>query len=182
MIKKIAYNSPVVLTFTFISLIVLISTKLFGTKIINTFFSVYYTSFADPFQYIRLFTHVLGHSSVDHWFGNITFILLLGPMIEEKYSSRQFLLMVFITAVVTGLLNVIFFNVILLGASGIVFMLILLSSFSNIKKGRIPLTFILVALIFIGREVFDGIFGNDNVSQFSHIVGGVCGFIFARKT
>jgi rhomboid protease GluP len=57
-------------------------------------------------------------------------------------------------------------------------MLIILSSFVNIKKGSIPLTFILVALLYIGREVASGLLSNDNISQFTHIAGGVCGAVF----
>jgi len=43
------------------------------------------------------------------------------------------------------------------GASGVVFMFILLSSFVNFKKGRIPITFILVVIIYLGGEVMNGI-------------------------
>ena len=53
--------------------------------------------------------------------------------------------MILVTALLTALLNAVFFNTGLLGASGIVFMLILLSSCANIRAGEIPLTLILVA-------------------------------------
>jgi len=85
--------------------------------------------------------------------------------------------MIIITALVTGLLNISFFDTGLLGASGIVFMLILLVSFTNVKGGQIPLTFILVAILFVGKEVMHSL-SADQVSQFAHIIGGVCGSIF----
>ena len=53
--------------------------------------------------------------------------------------------------------------------------LILLSSFTSIKEGTIPLTFILVALIYIGGQAYDGIFIKDNVSNLIHILGGAVG-------
>ena len=56
-----------------------------------------------------------------------------------------------------------------------VFALILLSSFVRLKDGKIPLTFILVALIYIGQQIFEGIFINDNISNLTHIIGGVVG-------
>ena len=89
------------------------------------------------------------------------------------------------TAFITGLLNTLFFPDALLGASGIVFMMILLVSITNIRNGEIPLTFLLVMLIYLSKEVF-GIFEKNTVSEFAHIIGGVCGgafgFIGAKVT
>ncbi|MEM6298750.1 MAG: rhomboid family intramembrane serine protease, partial [Bacteroidota bacterium] len=47
----------------------------------------------------------------------------------------------------------------------------------NMKAGQIPLTFILVALLYVGREVM-AVLENDNISQFAHIIGGICGAAF----
>jgi rhomboid protease GluP len=78
---------------------------------------------------------------------------------------------------ITGILNTIFFSTALMGASGIVFMLILLSSFTNIRSGEIPLTFLLIVVLFLAKEVISA-FGQDNISQFAHIIGGICGSLF----
>ena len=111
--------------------------------------------------------------------GNIMLILIVGPLLEEKYGSKNILTVIIATALATGLINVILFpHSQLLGASGVVFAFILLSSLTCIKDGQIPLTFILVAVIYIGQQVFDGIFVNDNVSNLTHIVGGIVGTIF----
>jgi membrane associated rhomboid family serine protease len=110
--------------------------------------------------------------------GNFSFILLIGPILEEKYGSKMLLSLIFFTALVTGILNAVFFNNALLGASGIVFMMILLVSFANVQKGKIPLTFILVALLYLGQEVYQAVSSADNISQFAHIIGGICGGIF----
>jgi membrane associated rhomboid family serine protease len=107
--------------------------------------------------------------------------LLLGPIVEEKYGDSRTLFMMLITALVTGLLNLLFFHTGLMGASGIVFMLILLVSFTNTKSGEIPVTFILVALLFIGKEVIASL-NSDQISQFAHIIGGVCGSVFGFVT
>lgn len=141
-------------------------------------FSVYKGSLKDIFFYIRLFGHVLGHVDWEHFVNNFLIILLVGPMLEMKYGSKNMVQMIVITAFVTGILNVIFFDTALLGASGIAFMLIILSSFVNIKKGSIPLTLLLVASLYIGREVVAGLTTNDNISQFAHIAGGICGGVF----
>ena len=103
---------------------------------------------------------------------------------EVRPSTCPLVLMMFVTAVMTGLINVLFIATGLMGASGIVFMMILLSSFTNIRTGEIPLTFILVVLIYLAREVVNA-FDSDSISQFAHIAGGVCGsafgFFFSRR-
>jgi membrane associated rhomboid family serine protease len=132
---------------------------------------------AHPLMIFSLFSHVIGHGSIEHLLGNMTFILLIGPIIEEKYDSSKTLLMIAATALITGLINVLFFSTGLLGASGIVFMLILLVSFTNVTDGKIPLTFILVALLFVGKEVIQSMQA-DHVSQAAHIIGGLCGSFF----
>lgn len=141
------------------------------------YFAVGTTLSAHPVSIFTLFSHVIGHGSIEHLLGNMTFILLLGPIVEEKYGSFKTVLMIALTALVTGLINVMFFDTGLLGASGIVFMLILLVSFTNMKDGKIPLTFILVALLFIGKEVIQSMQA-DHVSQAAHIIGGFCGSVF----
>jgi membrane associated rhomboid family serine protease len=79
--------------------------------------------------------------------------------------------------VVTGTPNLLLFSTSLLGDSGVLFMMILLASFTNINKGEIPLTFILILVLYLGRELFNS-FSNSNISEFAHIVGGFCGSLF----
>jgi len=173
----IRYNAPVILTFSILAAaIFFINQSMLGG--LDGFVSLNpYMDFSNPFQVPTLFTYVLGHASIDHLLGNLTFILLLGPIMEEKYGSRNMLLMILATALITALINITLFNTGLWGASGIVFMLIVLISFANVKDGEIPLSFILVVLLFIGKEILHSIQA-DQVSQFAHILGGVCGSFF----
>lgn len=177
---KLKYNAPATLTFTFICSLVLLLNQLVFPGLIQSWFMVPGRSSFNPAfvpDYLRLFTHIIGHSDWSHLLGNFAFILLLGPLLEQNYGSVSVLIMMLITALVTGILNVLFFNTGLLGASGIVFMMILLSSFTNINQGEIPLTFILVMFLFLGKEVI-GAFESNNVSEFAHIIGGLCGGLF----
>lgn len=174
-LKKIKYNSPVILTFTLLAFIALILGYMTDERSTEKLFMVYRSPLSDPLFYIRLFTHVLGHGNLEHFVDNFTIILLVGPMLEEKYGSKNLCMMIGVTAFITGLINVIFFSHALLGASGIAFMLILLSSFANTTEGTIPLTLILVAAIYLGNEIISGITVSDNISQLSHIIGGICG-------
>jgi rhomboid protease GluP len=55
--------------------------------------------------------------------------------------------------------------------------MILLVSITNLRKGEIPLTFILVVVLYLAREIVTA-FQNDSASQFAHIAGGLCGSLF----
>ncbi|MFV0503645.1 MAG: rhomboid family intramembrane serine protease [Lachnospirales bacterium] len=177
--KKIDYNSPVVLTFFLISLCALLL-GIFTSGVTNQlFFSVYRSSLTNPLTYVRVFTHVLGHGGISHFFNNMMFILLIGPILEEKYGWKSILAMILITALATGVVFLMLFpNQALLGASGVVFMLIVLASFVNIKQGKIPVTLILITLLYLSGEIYNSIFVADNVSQLTHLIGGGCGAIF----
>ena len=179
---KIRYNAPTVLTFAFISAAALILSQTLMRSLMEHWFLVPGRGSFSPASFrswVTLFTHVLGHYNWPHLVSNFSFILLIGPILEETYGSFSLFLMIVITALVTGVLNLIFFSSGLLGASGVVFMMILLASFTNFNKGEVPLTFILVLILYLGRELFNS-FGNENsnVSQFAHIVGGFIGSLF----
>lgn len=173
---KLQYNSPVVLSFALLSLAVLLLDYLTYSKSTTLLFSVYRSSFADPFTYPRFVLHVLGHNGYAHYIGNMMMILVVGPPLEERYGSRDLFWSIFITALVSGMVHWLFFpNTALLGASGIVFMMIVMSSLSGMKNGCVPITLVLVLLLYIGGEVVDGMFLRDNISQITHIIGGLCG-------
>jgi len=175
---KISFNSPVVLWFAILCLISLILSYVTQGYTNQLLFSVYRSSLLDPFTYVRFFGHVLGHADMEHYLSNMMFLLVVGPLLEEKYGSKSLLFVILSTAFVTGVLNFVLFpNIQLLGASGVVFAFILLSSFTSLKQGEIPLTFILVAFLYIGEQILDGIMVEDNISNFAHILGGVCGSV-----
>ena len=175
---KISFNSPVILGFTLFSLVALLLAQVTGGGTNDLFFSVYRAPLTDPLTWVRFFFFFLGHAGWQHFIGNIMLILVIGPLLEEKYGSGEVLFVILITAFVTGLLNFALFpQVQLLGASGVAFALILLSSFVSVKEGEIPLTFLLVAVIYIGGEVINGIFIRDSVSNLSHIAGGAVGAV-----
>lgn len=173
---KISFNSPVIICFTGICLLALLLDFLTGGITNKLIFSVYSSSLLNPLTYVRLIGHVFGHAGWEHFIGNIMLILVVGPLLEEKYGSIDIAAVILITAVVTGLVNFIFFpNVQLLGASGVVFALILLSSITSFRDKEVPITFILVACIYIGQEIYKGIFIQDNVANLTHIIGGFVG-------
>lgn len=179
---KITFNAPVVLGIGAISLVALLLNNMTKGYTNKMFFMTYRSSFVNPLTYLRFVTHVFGHANWEHFIGNMSYILLLGPILEEKYKSSNIVGVTFITAIVTALINYFFFpSVALCGASGLVFAFILLVSFTEFKDGEIPLSFLLVAFIFIGKEIFQGMFIADNVSNLSHVIGGIVGSVIGYK-
>jgi membrane associated rhomboid family serine protease len=174
---RLNYNSPVILTYTFICLAIVIIGYITNGKSTEFAFMIYRTSIADPMFYVRLIGHIFGHADISHFTNNFMLILLAGPMLEEKYGSKPIILMMLFTAVFTGILNTALFpDIALCGASGIAFMFILLSSFVNVKNNNgIPVTVILITVFYLGSEIVNGILNKDNISQFCHIIGGICG-------
>ena len=175
----IRFNAPVILGFALLSLLTLLLGKITDGATTYRYFSVYRASLSDPLTYVRFFGHVLGHANYEHYMGNMLLLLLVGPGIEEKYGHKTTALCIALTALVTGLVQFIFFpHTALLSASGIVFMMIVLSSFTEMGKEGIPVTLILVVIFYLGGEVTDGLTSADNVSQLTHIIGGLCGLIY----
>ncbi len=180
---KLKYNSPVTLTFALLCAVTLALNALTGGASNALLFIVRRGPLTSPLTYLRLFTHVLGHVSLDHYVSNMMLFLLLGPMLEEKYGSRDLALVIAITAFVTGAVHCLISPAGLLGASGVVFAFIILASMTSFQAGEIPLTLVLVVVLYLGREVASGLFAQDNVSQLAHIVGGLsgaaCGYMAA---
>ena len=181
---RITYNAPATLTFALISAVILYVDTILHNTLIPAFFTCPGASSEPAFNpsnfldYFRLLFHIFGHSNWNHFLGNMAFILLLGPVIEERYGSALLVLMMTITSLVTGVLNVCFSPSQLLGSSDIAFMMILLTSFTTISKSEIPLSFILILILYIGREIL-GSGKNESISTLAHIAGGICGSMFA---
>ena len=173
------YNSPVIITYLVISVIAWLLNCITGGKSNKLLFTSYRSSPFNPLTYIRLFTHAIGHMDLTHLIHNFLFILLIGPMIEEKYGSINLLVMLLLTSLVIGLFNTIFSNYSITGASGNVYMLIVLSSFSNISEGKVPITLVLILIFYIISEFKSAVFeGNKKTYHTGHLLGALCGIAF----
>lgn len=182
---RIEYNAPVTLTFALIAAAVSVLTSILGETVSSWLSASGTVSLFNPLFYSGTITHIFAHANWTHLIGNFGFILILGPLLEEKYGGGKLALLIIATAMVTAISNAILFDNGLIGASGIVFMFIMLSSFSGLKNGRLPLTFLLVVLLYITKELV-GAFQNDGISHFAHIIGGACGagfgFLMTKKS
>jgi rhomboid protease GluP len=171
---RISYNAPVVLTLAIAAVVAFILGHTF-TPLQSWF--VASPQLGTPQSYVGLFSHILGHATWEHLLGNFMLILLIGPILEERHGSMKLLIMILFTALMTGLATLVFSSGYVLGASGIAFMMILLASLANVRGGEIPLTFLVVAVIYMGGEIVHA-FNNDHISHMAHLVGGAVGAAF----
>jgi len=171
---KLKYNSPVILTFALISFVALILNMITNGASNKLLFSVYRFQMTDPLGYLRLFSHVLGHVNFEHFSSNMLLFLLTGPLLEEKYGSKNILIIILITAFITGVIHITFSQNGLLGASGVVFTFITLASITSVKSKEIPITMIIISILYIGNEALS-LSTNDNISHLTHILGGLVG-------
>lgn len=173
---RLDFNAPLVLAFAGVCLVAMALNLVTGGASNRLLFSVYRAPLSDPLTWLRMVCHVFGHADWNHLLSNMMYILLLGPMLEEKYGSGSLALVMLAAALLTGLINFIFFpGTMLLGASGIVFAMILLASITRARENTIPVTFLLVAILYIGQQVWQALTVRENVSYMAHIVGGAVG-------
>lgn len=176
---RITLNAPVVLGFVLICVVVQIVGTITGGASTQALFMSYRGALTNPLTYVRLVTHSFGHTGWDHLIGNMSYILLLGPLLEEKYGSRTLAEIMLVSSLACGIVNNVVFPMrAIVGASGIVFTFILLSSVTSLRQGEIPFTFVLVATLYIGYQVYGALFVRDNVGYLSHIIGGAIGAVF----
>ncbi len=183
---RVTYNAPVTLTFALISAaVLLLDSTLLRHSLIPAVFTAPGGPQSEvpfrvqaPLDYLRLLFHIFGHSDWNHLISNMAFILLLGPTLEDRYGSAALALMTGVTALVTGVLNACFAPTPMVGSSDIAFMMILLASFTSLSKNEIPLSFLLILALYIGRELA-GFTPAGGIATAAHIAGGLCGSLFA---
>lgn len=180
----VSYNAPFALTFALVCVAAfLLALTTQGWTNHHVFSIGGEMNWKNPLTYARFFLHVLGHGSLQHLVLNLAVILLITPMLEEKHGSTRLIAVAAVTAAVTAGVKVLLFPGLLLGASGVAFAFIILSSFAKARARTIPLTFILIALLFLGNEVYLALRPEADVSiaRFAHIIGGVAGGFFGFK-
>lgn len=175
---RIVWNAPFVLSFAVLSLFLLVIHIATDGQFTVAF--VIARADFDPTNvgmWSGLVLHMLGHGNLAHFFGNMSLILLLGPILEREYGSRRLAAMTLATALVTGAANIAFFSVPIIGSSGIVFMMMMLTAVQGARERTIPVTFIIVVIFFTVKELHDALF-YANISHFAHLAGGAAGTFF----
>ena len=134
------------------------------------------------FEVHRLVTYIAAHSSFSHLCNNFSTILLTGPAIEKQLSSKTTAWIILAVSLSTGIFNALFLSTGLIGSSGLAFAFVFIfPSVGNWQKGRVPLSYAMLAALWLGKEASLLLFGDasDGVSRFAHLFGGVAGAAFA---
>ena len=179
------YNAPVTLTFALLGLLALALNELTDGWTTQNLFCFYKSSLSDYLTYPRAVLHVLGNTSLTTCTGNVIVLLVIGPAAEERFGSAKVLSAVLLTAIAGALIMWFLFpDATLMGASGVLFMMMVLASFASMRGGAIPITLILVLVLYLGSEVVRAISGEAGLQELTHIAGGVVGmllgFAFSR--
>jgi len=177
-LRRLSIEAPVVVAFVFACTIMhVISFVLPHGSIflgVDDFFD-----YTNPMHYIRQFTHVFMHDGIPHLRNNMTHMLLVGPSSEAVFGSINMIYIMVIVAISSAWAHILIGqpHTRQLGASGICFAVILLNSMTSAKRGKIPVSFVLTALWWLGDEFIDLLFAGDGVSHHAHLVGGIVGAV-----
>lgn len=174
-LPKVTFNSPVILWFAIVCVAVQALSTLTGGASTAAFFTFHTDSLSSPFELFRLVTFAVGHISWEHLSNNMFFILLLGPLLEEKYGSPSLVAIILASALTCSIVSIVVFHTGGVGASGVVFTFLILSSVTRVREGEVPLTFILVAAFYLCQQLYGMFFVRDFVSYHGHIIGGCVG-------
>lgn len=175
---NLKYNAPVTLTFALLSLLALALAELTDGWTTQNLFSVYKSPLTDYLTYPRFVLHVLGNTDLTTCTANVIVLLVVGPAAEDRFGSAKVLTAVLLTAIATGLVMWFLFpDAVLMGASGEIFMLMVLASFASVRGGYIPLTLLLVLVLYLGSEILQAVTGTAGLSELTHITGGVVGVL-----
>lgn len=191
--KKFKFNfvfdSPVTISFSLLSVLLFVLNCLAfkGTLDVKILTSPTTSAGPIPFMatqissYLRLFLYAFGSQNFVGLLSNLLFLLMLGPVMEERYGSLVIGIMMAVSVLFSGVLNTCFCETSLQGCMPIIFMMIFLNSFMSFSKKKIPVSFLVIFVFYIAREVFGKTF-SEIVGLIICITGGLCGSLFAFLT
>ena len=202
---KVAYDAPVTLSFVIVcALIFLLNiilaksgkalglAKLLSSPTSQTGLLPFIVK--QPVSYLRLLLYIFGSQAgglasgvadgvftgdASVLFTNLILIMLLGPAMEERYGSVIIGIMIFVSALFSGVLNACFCETSLVGALPLVSMMIFLNAFMSFSKKKFPLSFAAVMVFFVLLQIASGA---GAVRIIICIAGGLCGSLFAFLT
>ncbi len=184
---KFEFDAPVTITFVAVSMLMFLSdTFIFKGKLGVFMKSSTAASGELPFvasnfsSYLSFILYPFCYTSWGVLLTSLVFILLLGPAMELRYGSVVIGIMMFVSAIFSGVLNACFCKTSLTGCISIVFMMFFLNSFMELSRNKIPLSFVIGFCLFILYEGF--VQASGIVQIIILIAGGLCGSLLAFLT
>ena len=195
---KVAYDAPVTLTFVIVCALIFLLNMLLAKSGKSMGLEKLLASptnqagvlpfiVKQPLSYLRLLLYIFGSGQAGGVFAggasvlftNLILIMLLGPAMEERYGSVIIGIMIFVSALFSGVLNACFCEASLVGAVPVVSMMIFLNAFMSFSKKKFPLSFAAVMVFFVLLQIFEG---EGAIRIIICIAGGLCGSLFAFLT
>lgn len=175
-LRRLSVNAPVLLGFCTLCTVIHIVQVLFWENC-GRVLGVHDTWRFSFLQLTSLFTHVLAHVDYRHLKGNMMNLLLVGPSVEHEFGSRNLLRIIVVVALSSAFAHIVVGQGFThqLGASGVVFACILLNSLVSAENGKIPLSFVITCVIYLGDELILFVRKTDSTSHHAHLVGGAVG-------
>lgn len=125
-------------------------------------------------EYYRLFTCMFLHGGLLHIGFNMYALYVLGPFIEEEYGKMKYLIIYFISGVISSIFSYAFSGDVSIGASGAIFGLLgAYLVFAINMKDKIGKELIFNIVVVIVANVLIGLSIN-NIDNFGHL-GGLLG-------
>ncbi len=133
-------------------------------------------------EYFRLITAMFMHFNLQHIFGNMLLLIMLGRLLEREFGVLKFVLMYLVIGVIANIASVYFYAkyspfTITAGASGAVLGLVgIMVWILIVNRGRyqgISLSRIVFMIIF---TIYNGVMGG-GINNIAHIAGLACGFV-----
>lgn len=183
--------TPVVRNLIVINVIVFILQSMPGVTERLALFNVYTENFK-PYQ---LFTYMFCHGGFFHVFFNMLMLSFMGPIMEEFWGQKRFLIFYMITGIGAGAFNILmdmFFGIgsfsVMLGASGAVYgvMTAFGVTFPNmeLRMFLIPVSFKAKYLVMVlgSIAIFSGFRSTpgDDTAHLAHLGGIVVAIIFLQ--
>jgi membrane associated rhomboid family serine protease len=145
-------------------------------QITDQFALVSATVLAEPWT---LITSVFLHGSVEHLLYNMIALALFGSILEKVIGGKKFLILFFVSGVISGIGSVFFYTA-SIGASGAIFgvmgALAALRPGMTIYVSFVPMPMAVAVLLWAAGDLF-GIFAPDEVAHAAHLFGLVFGLI-----
>ena len=184
---KFSFDAPVTLSFVIISVILFILNNLviksgaLGGVLSSPTAQAGSLPFIvnQPVSYLRLFLYIFGAGEVSSYMTDILIILMLAPAMEERYGSVIIGIMIFVSALFSGVLNACFCTECLTGAVPVICMMIFLTAFMSFSNKTVPITFIATIIAFGYLAITSGL---SAVRLIICVAGGLCGSLFAFLT
>jgi membrane associated rhomboid family serine protease len=200
---KIMFDAPVTIVFVLLTIAVYFVNIMMKESLIPMMFTCRSLKAADPeaafnlknaLDYARLILHVFAYTDFPTLLINAVILLLLGSILEERYGSLMLFIMIFIAALVSGVLAVCSPQVPFTGTDSIIFMMIFLLSLTALAKHTVQVSWLLAFIAFTAYKAYGftttgtknlSAIIQDNLGLLISLAAGICGslagFLIAPK-